>query len=121
LAITRYIVAPCSTPSMLVAPLRPLCGLRALTAAPRGAREGTCVMACTREILLEGRSINPPTVQGMSGGGIFWFRRRTPETTKLVGVLIEHRNNSCGLVGTRAAAAMSVARGVLASHPDAFL
>src|SRR5262249_17500642 len=43
-----------------------------------------------REILLEGRSVNPPAVQGMSGGGIFRFRRQDPDTTKLVGVLIEH-------------------------------
>jgi hypothetical protein len=75
----------------------------------------------SREILLEGRSVNPPAVQGMSGGGIFRFLRRNPDTTKLVGVLIEHHKDSCVLVGTRAAAAICIAREVIASYPGAFL
>lgn len=75
----------------------------------------------TRKILLEGRSVNPPSVQGMSGGGIFRFRRRRPDTTKLVGVLIEHHKDARVLVGTRAAVAMAVAREVITRHPDAFL
>jgi hypothetical protein len=73
-----------------------------------------------REILLEGRSVNPPMVQGMSGGGIFRFRRRQPETTKLVGVLIERHKNARVLAGTRAGLAMSLARDVMSTYPHAF-
>jgi hypothetical protein len=44
----------------------------------------------TNEILLSGKRINPPNVRGMSGGGVFTFRRKHPETIKLVGIMIEH-------------------------------
>ena len=73
-----------------------------------------------KEILLEGRSVNPPMVQGMSGGGIFRFRRWQPETAKLVGILIEQHKDARVLAGTRASVALSLAREIIARYPDAF-
>lgn len=75
----------------------------------------------TDEILLSGRSINPPGVKGLSGGGVFRFHRRKPETTKLVGILIEHDKAARVMVGTRMAVVSALARKVIARNPEAFL
>ena len=73
------------------------------------------------EVLLGGQPVNPPKVQGMSGGGIFRFRRRRPETTKLVGILIEHHKAARVMVGTRVAVVAALAREVITRHPNTFL
>jgi hypothetical protein len=72
------------------------------------------------EIVLAGRRVNPPTVQGMSGGGAFRFHRRRPETTRLVGILIERHRTARVIAATRAAVVAELARAVIALHPDAF-
>ena len=74
----------------------------------------------TDEMLLSGRSINPPKVQGMSGGGVFRFQRRRPETIKLVGILIEYHKTPPVMVATRVAVVADLAREVIARHPEAF-
>ena len=61
-------------------------------------------------MLLYGRPHNPPKVQGISGGGVFRLRRRQPETTQLVGILIEHHRAARAMVGTRAAVVATLAR-----------
>jgi hypothetical protein len=73
-----------------------------------------------REIVVEGRSVTPPTTLGMSGGGIFRFRRRQLDTIRLVGILIEYHKDANVMAGTRASVAMDLGREVVWQHPDAF-
>lgn len=72
------------------------------------------------EILLSKRPHNTPQVQGISGGGVFRLRRRQPETTKLVGILIERDKSARVIVGTRMAVVAMLARDIIARHPEAF-
>jgi hypothetical protein len=72
------------------------------------------------EILLEGRPVNPPKVQGMSGGGVFRLRRRQPETTTLVGILIEHHRDVSALVATRWSQVAALARELIYGNPQSF-
>jgi hypothetical protein len=72
------------------------------------------------EILESGRHVQPPKVQGISGGGVFRSPRRQPEATMFVGVLIEHHKAARVMVATRAAVVAAHARAIIARHPETF-
>jgi hypothetical protein len=73
-----------------------------------------------REIVLEGRPVNPPALPGMSGGGLFRFARREPDTVRLVGLLIETHREHRIIVATRIAVVAFLARKLIAHHPELF-
>jgi hypothetical protein len=56
----------------------------------------------------------------MSGGGVFTFRSKHPETIKLVGIMIEHHKVYRVMVVTRASVVAARAREVIERHSDAF-
>jgi len=53
-----------------------------------------------KEIVIGGRRVNPPKLQGVSGGGIFHISRRTNQGP-LVAIATQNRRNSRLIVGTR--------------------
>lgn len=53
-----------------------------------------------KNTVVEGKILAPPKLQGLSGGGIFRFDRRTLKG-RLVAIAIEHRKASRLIVGTR--------------------
>lgn len=74
-----------------------------------------------RGIVQGGHRVIPPGVHGMSGGGVFRFRRGQPKTIKLVGILIEQHKALGILAGTRIATVANFARAIIANRPGAFL
>jgi hypothetical protein len=53
-----------------------------------------------KAIVVEGRRVNPPKLQGVSGGGVFYFSRGTKQGP-LVAIATRNRCNSRLIVGTR--------------------
>ena len=53
-----------------------------------------------KEIVIGGRRVNPPKLQGVSGGGIFHISRQTNQGP-LVAIATQNRRNSRLIVGTR--------------------
>jgi hypothetical protein len=53
-----------------------------------------------KHIMVEGRRVNPPRLQGVSGGGVFYISRRTYKGP-LVAIATKKRRNSGLIVGTR--------------------
>jgi hypothetical protein len=53
-----------------------------------------------KEIVAGGRRVNPPKLQGVSGGGIFHISRETNQGP-LVAIATQNRRNSRIIVGTR--------------------
>jgi hypothetical protein len=53
-----------------------------------------------KEIVVAGRRVNPPKLQGVSGGGIFHISRQTKQGP-LVAIATQNRRNSRLIVGTR--------------------
>ena len=53
-----------------------------------------------KEIVIGGRRVNPPKLQGVSGGGIFHISRQTSQGP-LVAIATQNRRNSRLIVGTR--------------------
>jgi len=74
-----------------------------------------------KEILQDRERKQPPSIYGVSGGGIFRFQRGQPETMRLVGIAIERHKRERIIVGTRIMVAATLAREVIARYPDALL
>jgi hypothetical protein len=53
-----------------------------------------------KEIVIGGRRVNPPKLQGVSGGGVFHISRETKQGP-LVAIATQNRRNSRLIVGTR--------------------
>ena len=53
-----------------------------------------------KEIVIGGRRVNPPNLQGVSGGGVFHISRETKEGP-LVAIATQNRRSSRLIVGTR--------------------
>lgn len=70
-------------------------------------------------LLLEGRKVDPPKLTGMSGGGVFRYQRRHPETIKLVGILTSHEKRPRLMIGTKWGVAARIAREFIARYPEA--
>lgn len=62
-----------------------------------------------KEIVIGAKRVNPPKLQGVSGGGIFHISRETTRST-LVAIATEHRTSSRLIVGTRMKHFLAVAR-----------
>lgn len=62
-----------------------------------------------KEIVIGGRRVNPPKLQGVSGGGIFHISRETKQGL-LVAIATQNRRNSRLIVGTRIKHFLAVVR-----------
>jgi len=68
-----------------------------------------------KEIVSGGRRVNPPKLQGVSGGGIFHISRETKQGP-LVAICTQNRRNSRLIVGTRIKHFLAMVREVKAKH-----
>jgi hypothetical protein len=62
-----------------------------------------------KEIVIGGKRVNPPKLQGVSGGGIFHISRETKQRP-LVAIATQNRRNSRLIVGTRIKHFLAMAR-----------
>jgi hypothetical protein len=62
-----------------------------------------------KEIVIAGKRVNPPKLQGVSGGGIFHISRQTSEGP-LVAIATQNRRSSRLIVGTRIKHFLAMAR-----------
>jgi hypothetical protein len=62
-----------------------------------------------KKIVVEGRRVNPPKLQGVSGGGVFHFSRDTKQGP-LVAIATRNRLNSRLIIGTRIKHFLAMAR-----------
>jgi hypothetical protein len=69
-----------------------------------------------KDTVVEGEKVNPPNLQGVSGGGIFCISRSS-NTGPLVAIATEHRKSSRILVGTRVKHFVNFARELAAAQP----
>jgi hypothetical protein len=67
-----------------------------------------------KEIVIGGRRVNPPKLQGVSGGGIFHISRQTKQGP-LVAICTQNRRNSRLIVGTRIKHFLAMVREVKAN------
>lgn len=69
-----------------------------------------------REIMIGGRRVNPPKLQGVSGGGVFHISRNTKQGP-LVAIATQNRRNSGLIVGTRLKHFLAMVRELKATSP----
>lgn len=68
---------------------------------------------------VNGTTVRPPQLQGVSGGGLFHVLRRTERAT-LVGIATEHRRQSRFIVGTRITHHLAAIRHLIATQQALF-
>ncbi|HYW45781.1 MAG TPA: hypothetical protein VE959_23150 [Bryobacteraceae bacterium] len=69
-----------------------------------------------KEIMIKGKRVTPPKLQGVSGGGVFHVSRNTKQST-LVAIATQNWRNSRLIVGTRLKHFLAMARELKAISP----
>ncbi len=69
-----------------------------------------------KEIVIGGRRVNPPKLQGVSGGGVFHISRNTKQGP-LVAIATQNRRNSRLIAGTRLKHFLAMVRELKATSP----
>jgi hypothetical protein len=73
-----------------------------------------------KEIVIRGTRVNPPRLQGASGGGVFHISRNTNQGP-LIAIATRNRRNSRLIVGTRLKHFLAMARELEATSPNELL